>query len=281
MQGLHRLTDELMEESSPVKERKAEERHVPEGQLVYRAVRQDGDYALGSPSGVLVWGGVAAGVSMGFSLVAEGLLQAHLPDAPWTPLVARLGYAAGFLLVILGRQQLFTEQTLTAVLPLLSRDRPAGTVRNVARVWGVVLAANLVGSAVFAAAAAWTPTFPPNVHQAFSHIGHAALSHDFLTTTVRGIYAGFLVAMMVWLLPAAGSARFWIVLILAYLVGLGGFSHIIAGTTNALYVVFRGERAFFEYVYGFLVPTLIGNSAGGVAIVAALGHAQYAPPESR
>src|SRR5205085_12240348 len=106
---------------------------------------------------------LAAGLSMGFSFAAEGVLRSHLPDAAWRPLVAKLGYAIGFLIVILGRQQLFTEQTLTAVLSLLSKDRPDGTVRNVARLWSVVLITNLIGVGAFAAFSAWTPVVTPDV----------------------------------------------------------------------------------------------------------------------
>ena len=262
-------------------EKKAERHGVPEGELVYRAVRQNGDDALQRGSGELAWSGLAAGISMGFSLAAEGLLRVHLPDAPWTPLVTKMGYAVGFLIVVLGRQQLFTEQTLTAVLPLLSRDRPGGTLRNVVRLWAVVLGANLAGTALFAASAAWTPMFAADTRQAFADIGHLAMAHDALTTGVRGIPAGFLIATMVWLLPVAGPARPWIIVLLAWLVGVAGFSHVIAGSAECLFVVIEGERGLFDYVGSYLIPTLLGNTVGGVGLVAALAHAQHAPEESR
>jgi len=263
------------ERSEEAQEQKAKDEGVPEGDLIYRSVRQDGEYALRQPSVDLMWSGFAAGLSMGFSLIAEGLLRAHLPDAPWTPLVSKWGYAAGFLIVVLGRQQLFTEQTLTAILPFMAQVRPLGAFRNVARLWVVVLAANLAGTAVVSAAIALTPAFAPEMHHAFSHIGHAAMSHGFLATMVRGVFAGFLIAVMIWLLPGAGAARLWIVVLLTYLVGLGAFSHIVAGSSECLYVVFRGERALVDYSVGYFVPTLIGNTVGGVIFVASLAHAQH------
>jgi formate/nitrite transporter FocA (FNT family) len=263
------------------KEHKAEEITLPEGELVYRAIRNDGDFALAQSSVDLAWSGLAAGISMGFSLAGEGLLRAYLPDARWTPLVAKFGYALGFLMVILGRQQLFTEQTLTAILPLLSKDRPEGIVRNVARMWAVVLAANLLGTAAFAGVSAWTPAFSPEVRQAFADIGREAFAAGFGATFVRAVYAGFLIAMMVWLLPGAGASRLWIVVLIAYIVGLGRFAHIIAGSSDCLYLVFTGHRAFPEYVLTFLVPTFAGNTIGGVGLVATLAHAQHAPMESR
>ena len=264
------------------REEKALEESLAEGEIIYRSVRQDGMLTLQQTTAALAWSGVAAGISMGFSMVAEGLLQTHLPHASWTPLVAKFGYAAGFLIVILGRQELFTEQTLSAMLPLFSRDEPEhGTPGNVARVWAVILVANIAGAAAFAAFTAWSGAFSADTAQAFSMIGHADLSHGFYVTMMRGIYAGFLIATMIWLLPSSGSARFLVILLLAYLVGLGAFSHIIAGSAPALYVVFRGERPLLDWVAGFLIPTFIGNSVGGVALVAALAHVQHAPAESR
>jgi len=259
------------------KEAKAQEEHVPEGEVIYRAIRADGDHALGMTNGELVWSGLAAGLSMGFSLAAEGVLRAHLPEAPWRPLVAKLGYAVGFLIVILGRQQLFTEQTLTAMLSLFSVERREGTIGNVARLWTIVLLANLVGAALFAAAAAWTPAFSREVRGAFAHIGHEALAPGFIANLVRGIYAGFLIATMVWLLPGSGQSRMWIVIIIAWVVGIASLAHVIAGSSETLYVVFRGERAFTDYLINFLVPSFVGNSIGGVALVATFAHAQHAP----
>ena len=259
------------------KEAKAEDEHIPEGEVIYRAIRQDGDHALGESSASLGWSGLAAGLSMGFSLAGEGLLKAHLPEAVWTPLVSKFGYALGFLMVILGRQQLFTEQTLTAMLPLFSARRAPGIGANVARLWIIVLVANLAGAAAFAAAAAWTPAFSPEVQAAFLHIGQNALAPPWGATFIRGIYAGFLIATMVWLLPGAGPSRLWIVIILAYIVGVAGLAHVIAGTAECLFVVFKGEATLSAYLGGFLVPSLLGNSIGGVALVASLAHGQHAP----
>jgi formate/nitrite transporter FocA (FNT family) len=258
-------------------EGKAQDEHVPEGEIIYRAIRKDGDHALGLSNAELAWSGLAAGLSMGFSLAAEGILRAHLPDAPWRPLVAKLGYAIGFLIVILGRQQLFTEQTLTAVLSLLSKDRPQGTFGNVARLWSVVLVTNLIGVGLFAACSAWAPVFTPDVQVAFSNIGQEALAPGFSANFVRAIYAGFLIATMVWLLPGSGEARLWIVVIVAWVVGIGQFAHVIAGSGEGLYLVFRGEQTLVGYFSRFLLPSLLGNSVGGVALVAALAHVQHAP----
>ena len=133
-----------------------EEKSAPSAHVVYEAIRREGRHELGRQSSSLAWSGLAAGLSMGFSFVTQALLEHHLPDTPWRPLIASLGYSVGFLIVILGRQQLFTENTLTPVLPLL-HNRDAGTFVRVLRLWGLVLVANLAGTIIVAAAIAWTP----------------------------------------------------------------------------------------------------------------------------
>jgi formate/nitrite transporter FocA (FNT family) len=141
--------------------KEAEERSAPSGRIVYKAIMKEGEEELKRPSSALFWSGLAAGLSMGFSMIAEGLLHAYLPEAEWRPLVAKFGYSVGFLIVILGRQQLFTENTLTPALPFLRR-KAAGTLGNVARLWAVVLLANIIAGAVevFALAAAGQASWP-------------------------------------------------------------------------------------------------------------------------
>src|SRR4051812_32659775 len=97
------------QEQSDAAEEEAHERSSPGGEVVYKAILKEGEDELERPSGALFWSGLAAGLSMGFSLIGEALLRAYLPEAHWRPLVAKFGYSLGFLIVILGRQQLFTE----------------------------------------------------------------------------------------------------------------------------------------------------------------------------
>ena len=254
-------------------EQEVHQRTAPSGKIVYKAILKEADEELKRPSAALAWSALAAGMSMGFSFIAESLLHAHLPDKPWRPLITKLGYSVGFVVVILGRQQLFTENTLTPVLPLLLR-RDRKTFGNMMRLWGVVLAANLVGAFLVALAITKTDVFPSHVHDAFRHLGHAAMSHSFGNTLLKGIFAGWLIALIVWLMPFAESARLWVIVLLTYVVGLGTFAHIIAGAIEVFSLAWAGEKPWGAVLLYYIVPTLIGNTLGGVTLVAALNHAQ-------
>ena len=241
--------------------------------LVHEIIREEGEEELDRSVSALAWSGLAAGLSMGFSLMVEGLLHHHLPDAQWRPLIASFGYTTGFVIVVLGRQQLFTENTLTGVIPVLTR-RDRASLLALLRLWGVVLLANLVGAALFATLAAWAPIFEPDLHRDFRVIGEAAASGSFLSLFVEAILAGWLIGLMVWLLPGAGSANLIVILLITYIVALGGFAHVIAGSVDVLYLVFAGGKSLGSYLVDFLVPVLAGNIVGGGALVAMLNHAQ-------
>lgn len=118
--------------------------------------------------------------------------------------------------------------------------------------------------------------FDPRVYSAFSAIGTEATSGDFWTILVKGVFAGWLIALMVWLLPGAETARVSIIVIITYVVGLAGFCHVVAGSVEAFYVANTGAMGWDRAALGYLVPTLAGNIIGGVALVAALNYAQVA-----
>ena len=251
----------------------AEERSSPSGAVVYKAVLHEGRKELERPTSALFWSGLAAGLSMGASLIAEGLIGSHLPEANWKMLVSKFGYSVGFIVVILGRQQLFTENTLTPILPLM-RERGLKTLRNVLRLWAIVLGANLIGCLAAAWGAGRESAFSPEVRSEFAAIGRQAMEGSFGSHLVHAVFAGWLIALMVWVLPFAESARFWVIVLLSYLVGLGHFSHIVAGAVQTFYAAMVGEASWSAVGGQYFLPTFLGNVFGGVALVAAVNHAQ-------
>ena len=256
-------------------ESEAEERSAPPGTVVYEAILKEGETELERRSSSLAWSGLAAGLSMGFSFLAEGILHHHLPDTEWRPLISKLGYPFGFLIVVLGRQQLFTENTLTVILPFLTA-KTSSILANIARLWLVVYVANIAGAAVFALVVAKTGVVDSGLHHTLVEIGHHTIRHDVMTMFVRAIFAGWLIALMVWLLPFAGSFRVVVIILITYLVGIGEFAHVIAGAVTVLHLLASGDIGLLDFLSRFMTPALLGNVVGGVLLVALLAHAQHA-----
>jgi formate/nitrite transporter FocA (FNT family) len=167
----------------------------------------------------------------------------------------------GFLIVVLGRQQLYTETTSRRFC-LCCRKRNMETALGVLRPWGVVLFANLVGTYLFALCVGRIPIFTPHTQQTLMEVSRGAIGAVGVTF-VRAIFAGWLIALMVWLLPAAESARVNIIIIITYLIGLGGFNHVVAGSTKLLFLVVSGAETWATFILRFFLPTLLGNIVGG------------------
>jgi len=259
---------------SPLSDREIEEaddRSSTTAKVVHEAIRLEGTEELERPSSSIAWSGLAAGLTMGTSMVGQGLLMAGLPDAPWRELVAAFGYTLGFVFVTMGRQQLFTETTLTAMLPALHGTHG---IADVVRYWMIVFAANIVGTLLFAAAATVPDLFKPEAVHAFTELGTKAMAPGFLGVLVKAVIAGWLIALMVWLMPAAASAKILVIVAVTWLIAAGEFSHVIAGSSEAAFAVMRGAGSWTDYALGFLLPALVGNSIGGVVFVALLNHAQ-------
>ena len=259
---------------SPLSNREMEEaddRSSTTARVVHEAIRLEGTEELERPFRSIWWSSIAAGLTMGCSMLGQGLLLARLPDAPWRELVAAFGYCLGFLFVTMGRQQLFTETTLTVMLPFLH-----GTHRMsaVARYWAIVFVANILASILFAAAASIPHLFPADAVQAFTSLGQKAVEPGFAGVLVKGVFAGWLIALMVWLMPAASSAKFFVIIAVTWLISVAQFSHVIAGSIEGAFAAMHGAIGWSDYLLGFLVPALIGNSIGGVVFVALLNHAQ-------
>ena len=261
--------------ADPETQEKAKEEESLDAAATHEVVRREAQKELDRSASALAWSGLAAGLAMGFSMVAEGVLRSHLPDAPWRPLVAKLGYPVGFLIVILGSQQLYTENTLEPMVPLLNKPTMERFTKLL-RLWGIVLLTNIVGTLLFALYAAKTSAFDERLKSAFLDIGLEAIEPTAGTIFLKAIVAGMIIALMVWMLPATKSAHVWVITVMAWLVGAASLAHVIVGSVETGYLMWQGAASVGTYLGHFLLPTLVGNTLGGVVLVALINHQQVA-----
>jgi formate/nitrite transporter FocA (FNT family) len=258
----------LAEESGGVDDLKA-----ANAKELHRAIREEGEEELRRPLASLFWSGIAAGLAINASLLTEGVLRQHLPDAPWRELVVSMGYPIGFLIVILGRMQLFTESTITAVLPLVS-DPTRESLQRTLRLWGVVLGAKQIGTATGAAVIAFGGLGSAAAHDAMIAVATPILDHGSFATLVNAVPAGFLIAILAWSLPNAREQSFLVIFAVTWVVAIGGFSHSVVGSSEAFLLFFSGHADAVRTVFGLILPAVIGNLIGGAGIFALLAHGQ-------
>lgn len=253
--------------------RDVEEKQSPTAHVLHETIRREGDRELARNASALLWSSVAAGLSMGFSLLAAALMRARFGVTPATPLLVAFGYSVGFMLVILGKQQLFTENTLTAVLPVMTRP-DAGNIGRLLRLWGLVFAGNMVGVALFAFALAELDVADTETPAAMVAMGTKLMGLSACQMFARGVFAGWLIAILVWLLPAAEHSKVALIAIVTGLISFAEMTHIVVGSAETLYLVFAHIAPLGDVVAHFMLPTLLGNVVGGSLIFALISHAQ-------
>ncbi len=249
------------------------EQGASSAKVVHEVVRLQGDEELDRPIRSLLFSGFAAGLAICASLLAEAFLHMRLPDTPWRELIVSLGYTVGFVIVVMGNLQLFTETTVTAVLPLATHP----TVRNLyrlGRLWAAVFLANMIGTLVVAWLMARQIIISSEQLEAALELARVALRHDMTTTLLLATPAGFLIASIAWILPNARGSEFWVILLVTYVIAAGGFSHVVAGSAEAWLLMLAGERNFAQAAGGFILPALIGNIIGGTGLFAVVAHGQ-------
>lgn len=240
---------------------------------VHEQIRQEGEKELERDGMALLFSAIAAGLSMGASLMAKGIFQVNLEGVPGAFLLENLGYTFGFIIVIMARQQLFTENTVTAVLPIM--HKPTGSnLLLLLRLWGLVLLGNLIGTGLASLAFTHMPIFDDATRQAFVSISQKVMENTPGEMFANAVVSGWIIATMVWMFPSSGAAKLWVIILMTWLVALGDLAHIVVGSVEILYLVFNGVVSWQEFLWPFALPTLAGNIIGGTFIFALISHAQ-------
>ena len=233
--------------------------------LIYEVIRRDGEEELARSQRSLVWSGIAAGMMISLSVLGEAIFRTYLPDTPYRYLIENMGYSLGFLAVIMGRMQLFTENTITTVLPIM-RKRTWHSLYCMLRLWIIVLTANVIGAFAVAALFVFTPAIPPELLPAINELSFHATGMTAEEGFWRAIPAGVIVALIVWMLPQADETAFFLILTFTWLIAAGDFTHIVAGSVEMAVLVWQGELGLFPAVFRFFLPVLSGNIIGGTII---------------
>lgn len=238
---------------------------------LFDAVESEGRYEMCRPVGSLWWSGLAAGLSISFSVYLPMYFLQKLGEGGLAELAMDFGYSVGFVIVVMGRMQLFTENTISTVLPFL--NRPSFQVFVViARLWAIVFFANVVGGTVAAAIGVFN--LPESEVGHLVHVAQHGVQGTMAGNLFRAIPAGFLVASIVWLTRASEENELMLVILLTFAIGLGDYAHVIAGSVEVAILVFAEGIGRLSLLWTFLGPALIGNIIGGTGLFALLAYGQ-------
>jgi len=272
--------DDAQEDTSPVQDSTdagsgdANQKNLerPTAQDIYQQVARNARDELKRSTLSLAISGFTGGVFMGLSALGVGIILAKLADVHGVYVLSRMLYPVGFIVVILGRSQLFTENTLYPVALVLTEPLQ---LSNTLRLWATVLPSNILGALAFASLASLTPAMPPDVVHAMAGLGLDAAHMPVATIFWSGVVGGWIIATAAWLVSGSHSitGSVMVIWLLTFLVGLGNFAHCIATSSEVLIAVLTGQIGFSAYPH-WLLPAVSGNIVGGVLMVTLLEYGQ-------
>jgi formate/nitrite transporter FocA (FNT family) len=249
----------------------------PSAEEIYRQVAKSARQELKRTSVALAISGFAGGTFMGLSALGTAIALAMLTPVGGTAsgpveMIAKMFYPIGFIVVILGRSQLFTENTLYPVALVLAERKHFW---NTARLWCVVLPSNVLGALAFAALATRTGALSPAVVHSLAQLGLETISRPTSTIFWSGVMGGWIIATVAWLVSGSHSitGSVMVIFLLTYVVGLGNFAHCIAASGEVFAAVLTGQAGWGAYP-AWLGPAVAGNICGGVGMVTLLEYGQ-------
>ncbi len=259
-----------MQEEEIIEDGESESLTSPE---IYIEVAREGIEEMRRPSISLFWSAIAAGFLISFSLITKAALHVETYDLPAGYAIESMGYTIGFILVIYCRLQLFTENTITPVLPAIAAPT-ARNWANLGRVWAISLGANFIGTGIMAALFAFTPVVTQETLEAMVYISEKVAAMGFTESLIKGMPSGLLIAALVWMRPSSGESFLGLVFLITYVIAIGDFTHVVVGSCEIFLLAWTGQGALGEMMLTNIFPTLLGNVIGGTVLFALIAWVQ-------
>jgi len=243
---------------------------------IHENIRAPAEEELERPASSLLFSSLAAGMLIGFTFLSSAFASYYAPESIKHAL-GSAAYPVGFIFVIMGRNELFTENTLEPIIPLLHK-RDAATLRQLLRMWGLLIVGNLVGALIIALLVGRTTMIESSLQPTMQKIASESTSGGFGEVFYKAIFGGWLIALLTWLLASTIDtiAQLFLIWVTTAPIAAFHFRHSIAGSVEAFYRAVTGTAGWGEMLGGFVVPALLGNAVGGVLLVALFNYAQVA-----
>ncbi len=237
---------------------------------IFERVIVDADEEISRSYRELFFSGLAAGFAITLTVLLY-VSMTHATDG--IPLVGALLYPIGFVYIILGNYQLYTENTLPPVALVIER---MASVPAMLGMWGIVLLGNVVGGALGATALAYGGVFSPEAAQTAVEIGMGGVETDWIALFFKAVFAGLIVAGVVWLdfSVTDATARFILVYMAFLAIPFGNLFHVVVASTEVVYLVHVGQIGLLYGAYNFALPVLLGNTVGGILLVTIVNYFQ-------
>ena len=238
---------------------------------------EKGDHEINRDAGGLLLSSISAGLDIGFGPLLMGViltLSVGSYGDLQTELLLASAYSVGFIFVILGRSELFTEHTTLAVMPVIDGK---ASLKSLGRLWGIVYLGNILGGFLFTIlAVVLMPGLGVIEPSAFGTIADKLVSHPLHWLFVAGVFAGWLMGLLAWLVSSANNTigRVFFIWMVTATIGMLHLPHSIAGNVEVLFGLLTTSSVTISDYLAFLTLSTLGNAVGGAFFVGLMkyGH---------
>ncbi len=215
----------------------------------------------------------SAGLEVGFSLLLMAAAYSMFAESNsdnFMHVLIAFCYPLGFLFVIIGRSELFTEHTTLAIFPVLNGDE---TIKNLFILWAIVYVGNIIGGCIFSYLAVFVGQemilIKPDT---FYELAHKLTDYKWHVILVSGIFAGWMMGLLAWLIASVNEtiSRILMVILVTTVIGFLGLHHSIVGNIELFAGFISSEKITFSIYITTLLLATLGNLFGGVIFVALL-----------
>lgn len=220
---------------------------------------------------------ISAGLEVGFSILAIGIIYTLFKGESSSGQLAlrmALVYPIGYIFVIIGRSELFTEHTTLATIPVMNGQ---ASLYSLGKLWLTVYCGNLIGGYIFGSI---TLVFNNEMHiigkDFFFFVSEKMVKYSVGATLISGIMAGWLMGMLSWLLSSAQDtfSRVVMIFLVTFLISIAGLHHCIVGSIEVFMAFFAdANKISWSQFLSFQGLATLGNIIGGVIIVAVVKFA--------
>lgn len=227
----------------------------------------------------------AGGMSVSFGAIAMVVAAAAVGGGIEVPstalLVGALVFPVGFIILLVGKTELFTENFL---LPVAAVIKGRGDLRQLGSLWAVTLACNLAGSLVFAFLISREQVLSRGPADEMIALATHSIEYSLPTAFIKALFAGWLMTTLTWLLVAAVGfgPRIAMIWVIGTLIVLGQFNHVIISAAEIFMAMFLGANiSVGDWLTRNFLPALTGNLFGGLVFETLLQYVQsrYHEPE--
>ena len=244
---------------------------------ILRSMIEKGEHELDRETDGLFLSSFSAGLDIGFGPLLMGViltLSIGSYGDLGTELLLASAYSVGFIFVILGRSELFTEHTSLAVMPVIDGR---SSLKELGRLWSIVYAGNILGGLIFTGLAVLLmPGLGVINPEAFGTIAYKLVSHQLHWLFIAGIFAGWLMGLLAWLVSSAENTigRVFFIWMVTATIGILHLPHSIAGNVEVLFGLFTTSSVTLIDYLSFLSLATLGNAFGGAIFVGIMkyGH---------